>query len=247
MTTTGDRTTESVGQTVKRLRSHQKPNRGAPAYSRFVNRPLGRYLAALSFHAGLTPNGVTAISACFSLSGIVLIAAVTPSVPLGILVALLLAVGYAFDSADGQLARLRGSGAPSGEWLDHVVDCAKITALHLAVLIGLQRSFDAAVVSFLPMAFLLVANLLFFTFILTDQLKRQQGRRGPGPDDHASTLRSLVVIPTDYGLLCVVFVLWGFPSAFVAVYGLLLLGSLGYLVLGLPKWFRDVDPISETA
>lgn len=237
--------TESLGDTVTRLRGYQKPNRGAPAYSRFVNRPAGRYLAAASFHAGLTPNSVTAISACFSLLGIVLIATLPPSVPLGALVALLLAVGYAFDSADGQLARLRGSGKPSGEWLDHVVDCAKITALHLAVLVGLHRTFDDSAVTYLPMAFLLVANLLFFTFILTDLLKRNQGRRPTASDGPASTLRSVIVIPTDYGLLCVLFVLWGFPPTFAALYGLLLLGSLGYLVLGLPKWFRDVDLASQ--
>lgn len=246
MSTTGRRPIESLNKTVGRLRSHQKPKRGAPAYSRFVNRPLGRYLAALSFHAGLTPNGVTAISACFSLSGITLIAVARPSVPIGILVAVLLVLGYAFDSADGQLARLRGSGVPSGEWLDHVVDCAKITALHLAVLIGLNRTFGDSAVNFIPMAFLLVANVLFFTFILTDQLKRQQGRRGPAPDDRASALRSLVVVPTDYGLLCVIFVLWGFPSMFAWAYGLLLLGCAGYLLLGLPKWFRDVDPATES-
>ncbi|WP_256793617.1 CDP-alcohol phosphatidyltransferase family protein [Terrabacter sp. Ter38] len=195
----------------------------------------------------MTPNGVTAISAGFSLTGILLVGALPRSVPLGILVALLLAVGYAFDSADGQLARLRGSGAPSGEWLDHVVDCAKITALHLAVLLGVHRTFGDSAVSLLPMLFLLVANMLFFTFVLTDQLKRNQGGRGATKDEPASTLRSIVVIPTDYGLLCVVFVLWGLPNAFVAVYGLLLLGSLGYLVLGLPKWFRDVDLSPDAA
>src|SRR5690554_2860599 len=111
---------------VQRLASAQKPGRGAPPYSRWVNRRLGRWLAAAAFLARLTPDAVTAISALTTLSGLVLVALVAPTWWLGPLVAFLLLLGYALDSADGQLARLRGGGTKSGEWLDHVVDAAKI-------------------------------------------------------------------------------------------------------------------------
>ena len=56
----------------------------------------------------LTPNMVTAISAFFSFAAIAFLALVQPSVWLGLAVCLGLVLGYAFDSADGQLARLRG-------------------------------------------------------------------------------------------------------------------------------------------
>ena len=65
---------ETVTQTVRRLAGAQKGAQGAPAYSRFVNRPLGRVLAALAFHAGLTPNAVTAVSAVWTAAGIALVA-----------------------------------------------------------------------------------------------------------------------------------------------------------------------------
>src|SRR5829696_6747744 len=92
-----------------RLAGAQKPAAfGSPAYSRFVNRRIGRYLAAAAFELRLTPNQVTAFSALCSLAGIVAIATVRPSWWLGVGVALALALGYALDSADGQLARLRG-------------------------------------------------------------------------------------------------------------------------------------------
>ncbi|MFP3386663.1 CDP-alcohol phosphatidyltransferase family protein, partial [Tritonibacter sp. SIMBA_163] len=83
-------------------------------------------------------------------------------------------VGYAFDSADGQLARLRGGGTPAGEWLDHVVDSIKTTALHLAVLIGWYRHYDVTDVRLLliPIGFTLVASVFFFVQIVTDQLRR---------------------------------------------------------------------------
>ena len=107
---------ESYGDTVRRLAAAQKSGRGAPAYSRFVNRKLGRLFAAAGFHLGLTPNGITVISAAFSFSGLVLLAAMRPSWWLGFAVTALLVLGYALDAADGQLARLRGGGSVTGEW-----------------------------------------------------------------------------------------------------------------------------------
>ena len=34
----------------------QKSNHNAPAYSRWVNRPLGRVFAATAYRLGITPN-----------------------------------------------------------------------------------------------------------------------------------------------------------------------------------------------
>ncbi|WP_406832157.1 CDP-alcohol phosphatidyltransferase family protein [Pedococcus sp. KACC 23699] len=232
---------ESIRQTRRRLASHGKPMRGAPAYSRFVNRPLGRAIAAWAHHVGMTPNGVTAISAALSLLGI-LVVALGPSRSLAatLAVPVLLAAGYAFDSADGQLARLRGGGSSQGEWLDHVVDCLKISALHIAVVIGVHRAGLDLRWALVPLAFLLVANAFFFSYILTDLLNRLRPSGAPQRPEGAPLLRSLLSAPTDYGLLCVAFVLWAWPAAFLAVYGVLLLGTAGYLALGLPKWFRQL-------
>ena len=54
--------TMSYREALHTLKSRQKSGKGAPAYSRFVNRRLGRYLAAAAYQAGLTPNAVTALS-----------------------------------------------------------------------------------------------------------------------------------------------------------------------------------------
>jgi hypothetical protein len=58
-----------------------------------------------------------------------------------------------------------------------------------------------------------------------------------------SLLRSLASVPTDYGLLCVIFLTFGFRSVFVVLYGLMLLGTAGHLCLALPKWYRDVKQL----
>src|SRR5215212_1921607 len=96
---------------LRQLQRAQKSKRGAPAYSLYINRPLGRVLAAAAFGARLTPNQVTAISAVCTFAGLVVLA-LAPAQPLvGFGVAALLVLGYALDSADGQLARLTGGGS----------------------------------------------------------------------------------------------------------------------------------------
>lgn len=238
---------ETVVATVRRLAAAQKGAQGAPAYSRFVNRRLGRLLAALAFHAGLTPNMVTGISAVFTATGVALLAALHPSVPVALGVTGCLVVGYALDSADGQLARLRGGGSPAGEWLDHMVDAVKLPALHLAVLIGLYRSgaVDTAVL-LVPLAYCVADTALFFAMMLNEALRAQHGAvtraQAAGPPPSAwGALRSL---PTDYGLLALLFLLWGLPVVFLAAYGALLVATVAHLGLGSAKWFREMSRLA---
>ncbi|GIG28923.1 CDP-alcohol phosphatidyltransferase family protein [Cellulomonas marina] len=229
---------------VRTLAGLQKTSKGAPAYSRYVNRWLGRRLAAAAHVVGLTPNAVTGLSALCSFAAIAAVALVRPTPVVGVLVALGLVVGYALDSADGQLARLTGTGSPAGEWLDHVVDVVKTATMHLAVAVSLHRFTDLDDAWLLvPLVWSVVAVVSFFAMTLTDQLRRAaRGRSGQfmAKDGSSSLLYSLAVSPTDYGLLCLVFVALAWTSAFLALYGLLLVACAGFLALALPKWYREI-------
>lgn len=240
-------TTGSFGASIRALRNAQKSNRGAPLYSRLVNRPLGRVFAAAAHQLGLTPNQVTGISALCTFSGIAMLALWPPSVVMALTVGLLLAVGYALDSADGQLARLRGGGSQAGEWLDHVCDGAKLNTLHLAVLVSFYRfgEFGTDLVMLIPLLYSAVDPLWFFAFILTDRMRQPVGPALAVADQaRPSLLRSVLNAPTDYGLLCLIFLTFGFPPVFVVLYGLMLLGNTGHLALALPKWYRDVKRLA---
>lgn len=238
---------ESWTDALRRLGAAQKGHaRGAPAYSVYVNRKIGRVLAATAYVWGWTPNGVTAVSALFTFVGIGLLCFVPVSPWLGIVVALLLALGYAWDSADGQLARLRGGGSVAGEWLDHFVDAVKIASLHLAVAIGLFRFTDLAPVWLLvPLGFSVVAVVTFFGMLLNDLLKGKSDVASTHTRGGGTALRSLLLIPTDYGLLCLVFVLWGAPMVFLAIYGILFVLCGGFLALAAVKWFREMRAIDR--
>ncbi|GAA1345326.1 CDP-alcohol phosphatidyltransferase family protein [Arthrobacter roseus] len=231
-------------QALLDLGGSQKTSKGAPAYSRYVNRRLGRYLAAAAYARGMTPNQVTFLSAVCTFSAILLLALHTPELWTGLVIAVLLALGYALDSADGQLARLTGTGSPAGEWLDHVVDAVKIATLHVAVLLCWWQHYDVGDLWLLvPLLFQSVVTVQFFAMILTDQLRRGR-RRDHGTllqgDGNSSPLYALTVLPTDFGLMCLLFVLLWLPPAFITVYTLLALANTAFLVLALGKWYREV-------
>jgi phosphatidylglycerophosphate synthase len=233
------------GDAVRRLRDAQKPPaRSAPAYSRYVNRRIGRYLAAWAYTARLTPNAVTGISAIWTFAAILLLLVFPPSWLLGIVVAILLLVGYAFDSADGQLSRLMGTSSPSGEWLDHMVDATKVSTMPLALAVGFYR-FDVVPTPWLlvPIAFAVVSAVLFFGMILTEQLRRRTRGAVPLAADAAgrpSWMRALAVLPMDYGVLCLSFVTLGALPVFLTVYTLIAVATTAFLLLAAVKWFREL-------
>jgi phosphatidylglycerophosphate synthase len=235
--------TATFRTSLQQLQRAQKTSKGAPAYSRLVNRPLGRVFAAMAHVLGATPNMVTAVSAVFTFSGIALVALAESRPATSVAVMLCLVVGYALDAADGQLARLRGGGSVVGEWLDHVVDAAKIACLHTAVLVNWYRFEDTSDAQLLlPIGFQVVASVTFFVIILNDHIRRTH-RGTPGAimqgDGSSSTLYSIAVIPADYGLLCLVLgLMWW--SGFVWVYGLLLAANAAFLGLALTRWYREM-------
>jgi phosphatidylglycerophosphate synthase len=234
----------SYRDTVTALRAAQKPaGAGSPAYSRFVNRWLGRHLAALARVARLTPDQVTGLSALSTAGALASVAMGPVSPATAVLIGVLLILGYALDSADGQLARLTGSGRPAGEWLDHTVDAFKVTAVHGCVLIGWYRGLhrrDAVLLA--PLGFMVLAGALFFLTWLMERLRREQlasahlAQAGSG-----GTIRSLLLLPTDFGAVILLFLLWGWPTLFAVGYLALLACTAAFAALALPRWFREVS------
>lgn len=243
--TTGERPEATTPEGVRsryvhardRLGGAQKTKAGVGAYLRFVNRPIGGRLAAGGYGLGLTPDHLTAVSALLATIGIAGIALVdpTPSLAVGVTVALL--ASYAFDSADGQLARVRGDGTRAGEWLDHVVDVAKTAALHAAVLISLHRFADLDTGAWLlvPIGFGIVSVTFFFAMMLRDQLG---GRPDPPGGEGRSVVRSLVLLPMDHGALCLVVLTLAHPPTFLAAYTGLFAFTVAFVARSLVKTFR---------
>jgi hypothetical protein len=80
---------------------------------------------------------------------------------------------------------------------------------------------------------------MFFAMILNDQLRRVHGVKRD-TSGKPSIMRSLLVVPTDYGLFCLTFLLLGFREVFAVVYAFLFVANLLFLVAALRKWYTDM-------
>jgi len=228
---------------LRSLGASQKPSAGVSLYSRFVNRPLGRVLAAAAASARFSPNLVTALSALTTLAALAIVALVKVGVIAGLSVALLLVLAFALDSADGQVARLTGTGSLAGEWLDHVVDSGKMVAVHASVLIAAARQelLDAGWL-LLPLAYMFVAVVLFSALTIFELLKRTR-ETGPSTSRPPSLFRSIALLPADYGVLCIAFAFWGAPAVFFPLYGFLFGCTTLITIALLTKWFRALRAV----
>jgi phosphatidylglycerophosphate synthase len=232
------------------LRQAQKKRRGVPLYTLYVNRPAGRVIAAAS-PAWMTPNGLTAIGGVLTYGALIALMFFVDGGPAAALVGVALVLGFFFDSADGQLARLRSAGSVSGEWLDHVLDSGRIVLLHIATLWFLVRTeaLDETLAVLVCTAFALAATLVFFAGTLFEKLEALHGEKPATPAAAASasrqsSLRSALMLPVDYGVTCVMFLLLPWPAVFVPVYVLLAVIKVLSTSAFLAKWYlalRRID------
>lgn len=216
------------------LRRAQKTRKGVPLYLLYVNRPAGRAVAAALRRTPVTPNQLTWSGAVLTYGTLIWLAVWAQPEPVAALAGVLLAAGYVLDSADGQLARLQGSSSAYGEWLDHLLDNGRMTVMHVAAFCFLARNtdYDVVLLALACGTFLLASSLIFFGGVLFDQLSRNaltrpgtregqsasvEGTTG-GPGDRRLLVRSIVMLPVDYGMTCLAFLLTPIPSAFLAVY-----------------------------
>ena len=58
-------------------------------------------------------------------------------------------------------------------------------------------------------------------------------------------LRSLLTAPTDYGVLCLAFLLLGAPGLFAAVYTALFAATASYLLLAMGTWYREMRGLTR--
>jgi len=227
------------GYARSRLAGAQKSTVSVPAYLRFVNRKAGGVLAAAGYALRLTPTQLTLLSSAVSFAGIAVLILHDSTAATGVAVSALLLLGYALDSADGQLARVRGGGSKAGEWLDHVADVAKISSLHSAVAIAVLRYFDLGSLLYLavPVIFLIANVTQFFGMMLRDKLA---GRAPAGPAGRSSLLVAFVLLPLDHGSLALAFLVLGAHALFLWCYGLLALCTVLFAMRSLIKAYRGL-------
>jgi phosphatidylglycerophosphate synthase len=227
-------TTMSFRQAWATIGAAQKPGDGVPAYTRWVNRRAARVVASAAVATGVGPNTVSFVSFLLSLLGLAAFLTLhTQTMLAGAVAAVLLALGYVLDSADGQVARLTGRSSKQGEWLDNLLDAARVPAIHVTVLLVATWSGSALGVAAAAL-FVPVAAAQFMSQILGEQLRKDQRRpavrrwtpadtsaEGATGSTRRGMFQSVFLLPTDTGALCWLFLAWAWPPLFFALYALL--------------------------
>ncbi|MEP9373748.1 CDP-alcohol phosphatidyltransferase family protein [Mesorhizobium sp. KR1-2] len=225
------------------IHAQKRSDGGAPIYTRRVNRFFGRFLAALLAETQLTPNAVSIMSIALTLTGLVGLIALKPSIPVALLVTLLLLAGYALDSSDGQLARLRGAQCPRGEWLDHVIDAFKMVAVHWSALIFLLKNVEENYILIFSTVFIFqsFSSVIYFSGILKSKIRTPDRGSGDGLKVvEPSFVRDTALIFLDYGVLCMIFVFSFNPNLFIICYVILMLLFVTFSIYSLVKAFLSM-------
>ncbi|MQA27929.1 MAG: CDP-alcohol phosphatidyltransferase, partial [Micromonosporaceae bacterium] len=116
-------------------------NRGGGLYSEAFSQRLGALCALAADRLRLPPTVLTLVNLAVGVGASVVVVALAPLAASGALPAWALGLGaliawqvaYAFDCADGQLARVTGQSSPAGARLDILADIAVQIALVTAV------------------------------------------------------------------------------------------------------------------
>jgi hypothetical protein len=71
-------------------------------------------------------------------------------------------------------------------------------------------------------------------------LARAAGGRAPASGASTGILRAILILPSDYGLFCLTFVLLGIPLLVFGVYTVMLVCTTLFLLAALAKWYRQL-------
>lgn len=216
-----------------------------PAYTRWVNRRAGRILAAAAYTVGLSPNQVTLISGAVSVVGIAILALAPVVFPVMVVVVLLLLLGHALDSADGQVARLAGESSIVGEWLDHVVDAGRLPVFHMAIALALWRSLDTDYrwLAVIGLVFALLVSTWFFAQILAAQLVGGAAASAAKPAKVPADWVSFAKLPSDIGTLYLLVLMLPVAVVFLPAYGLLFGYSVVMAAASLQRRYRQLKAL----
>jgi phosphatidylglycerophosphate synthase len=211
-----------TAQTWRDLLSTRFDSPDQAAITRLVSQRLGAVVAAAAFAARLSPNTVTGLGLALTLLGC-LPFVLGEHAGAWLAAAALWQLAFAFDCADGQLARATQRTSRYGAWLDVSCDHVRQSALAVSVftvaapVVGLLA---AALAAFL---FSAGQSAYLHTASLMNVLKPPSFSAAASVSGLRSLLRFLLDTPLLLIMLCVLRPWPLLLAAFVAGYGALLL------------------------
>jgi phosphatidylglycerophosphate synthase len=232
----------AIKNNYKQLAGSQKKGAGTPAYTRFVNRWLGRLFASILACFNTSPNIVSLVSGLITITSLLLFTIIEDiTIIKSSLLVISLYFAYALDSSDGQLARLLNKQSKQGEWLDHTLDAIKIPLSHgVAIYLIYNNSIPNPGWIIFYLAILSFACANFLSGILKSKLKPNNSTNINMLSKHKTSIRSFLTLPLDYGVFILLFFFLFNNQLFFIIYSLWGVIFILYSLLLLIKSWREV-------
>jgi len=213
-------------------------HRGGGLFTETVNQRAGSWFAVAAERAGQPPTVLTlgnfVIGVGTSIAVVLLAAPMhrgdVPALLVGLVALLLWQVAYSMDCADGQLARVTGTGSPAGARIDVLCDVALQISL-IAAVAAVADAYQPKTPAWLVAAFAGSWMVNLVTSVM------QQGAQAQSLVTSRSLVVRLVKLVRDYGAVVTVLALvialvpawtvWAMV-AFTAVNCLFLLASVAF-------------------
>jgi phosphatidylglycerophosphate synthase len=220
------------------LRDFLAANRGGGLYSETVSQRLGACIAVAAWRSNLPPTALSVVNLVLGVGASVSVIALAgptaagtvPARLAGVIALLAWQLAYAFDCADGQLARVTGRTSRAGGRLDILCD--------IAVQIGLVAALSAVCLAYRPGTPSWLTAVFAGTWMVNLVTSvMQSGANAASMVPSRSLPVRLVKLVRDYGavILLAALVLLVVPQwtvvvlwAFTAVNGLFLLASIAF-------------------
>ena len=200
--------------------------------TRTLSQPLGRLVAVGAYRFGASPNVVTLLGLFLMLAAASVYAS-GEGVPGSVWAVILFQLGFAFDCADGQLARATRRQSPFGAWLDVSCDHVRQGCTCLALTMILP-----GVAGYCCVALLLAGLSVYLHTVMSLKIAAPAQLNLTGNANRLRKfLKECLDTPVFLFLLCVLRGCLDVLMVYVACYGLLSLmraASLARLRLGHP-------------
>ena len=226
----------------RKLYNSQKKGAGTPAYTRFVNRWLGRLLASFLASFKISPNSVSLLSGIITFISFIMFLVIDEiKFANSLILVFFLYFAYALDSADGQLARLLNRQSKQGEWLDHTLDAIKIPLSHGVAIFFIYKH-KAINVEWIIFYIIILsfASAIFLSGILKSKLISKNEFLRDENNEKNSIVRSFLTLPLDFGILISLFLFSFNPNWFIIIYSIWGLIFIFYSILLLIKYWREL-------
>lgn len=234
---------KEISGNYKKLRELQRGNLGEPAYSRFINRWLGRIFASVIGYFKISPNTISFSSFILTIVTFICFLILKEINFLeSVLLELFLLIGFILDATDGQIARLLNKQSKKGEWFDHTLDAIKLSLGHGVAVFFIITHVDFD--KFWYVVFLFIFSLAMGRYIgvilktkLIDYKTSERSSKKAGK----GIIRSILLLPLDYGTFIAIFIFTYNPRIFFIAYTALGLISILYSVLLIFRSWRELS------